>query len=197
MGGERTLSRVHIYICAALLTCVTLCSCAVLQKLGLYDEPRQNLALGQKLFAQNDFDASLRENRKALSLAPDRPPGDEALFNIGLIYAYPGNPNRDPAQSVAYFERLIRDFPESPWRERARACSEVVLDYEKTKQSLTSITSENEKLRKASAAAAEENEKAKQALSASAQENARLKNMIDEWKRIDRELEQKKRGRAR
>ncbi len=204
MGGKRTPSRVHVYVCVALLTCVTLCSCSVFQKLALLDEPRQRLDQGRKSFALNDFDRSLEENQKVLLLTPDRPPGDEALFNIGLIYAYPGNPKRDPTRSIAYFERLIRDFPESPWSDKARTCIEMVRDFEKTKQALAEADQdkaktlgENEKLKKALAQAAEENERSKQALSASAQENARLKNTIDEWKRIDMELEQKKRGRVR
>jgi tetratricopeptide (TPR) repeat protein len=180
--------------------------------MGLQDESRQHLDRGQKFFAQSDFDASLQENKKVLSLSADRPPADEALFNIGLIYAHPGNPKRDVAKSIASFQDLIQDYPQSPWREKARVCMGMVWGYEKSKDALekaiqdrTKLIGENEKsagdnekLKKALAAAAEENERSKQALAAAAQESARLKNMIDEWKKVDRELEgKKKRGRVR
>jgi tetratricopeptide (TPR) repeat protein len=211
MGGKRASSRKYIYVCAALLTCLTLCSCSVFQKLGAQDESRQYLDRGQKFFAQSDFDASLQENRKVLSLSADRPPSDEALFNIGLIYAHPGNPKRDVAKSIASFQDLIQDYPQSPWREKARVCMGMVWGYEKSKDALEKaiqdrtklfrenekIAGDNEKLKKSLANAAEENEKSKQALAAAIQESTRLKNIIDEWKKVDRELEGKKRGRVR
>jgi tetratricopeptide (TPR) repeat protein len=211
MGGKRASSGKYIYICAALLICLTLSNCAVFQRLSGQDESRRYIDRGQKFFAQSDFDASLRENKKALSLSADRQPADEALFNIGLIYAHPGNPKRDVAKSIASFQDLIRDYPESPWREKARVCMGMIWGYEKSKDALEKaiqdrtrlirenekIAGDNEKLKKALAGAAEENEKSKQALAAAIQESTKLKNMIDEWKKVDKELEGKKRGRAR
>jgi tetratricopeptide (TPR) repeat protein len=193
------------------LICLTLCNCAVFQKSGLKDESRQHLNQGQNFLAQGDFDASLRENQKVLLLSPDSPPGDEALFNIGLIYAHPGNSERNSAESIAYLQRLIREFPESPWREKAKVCIEIIGEYEKSRQTLAEvirdrakfvgenkrIAGDNVRLREALAGVIEENEKSKQAQAAAAQENVKLKSMIDEWKRVDRELEGKRRGKAR
>ena len=214
MGGKRASSRKYIHICAALLTCLMLCNCALLEQQSLKDlkdEPLQHLRQGQAFLAQGNFDASLRENQKVLSLSPGRPPGDEALFNIGLIYAHPGNSQRNSIASIIYLQRLIREFPKSPWRGKASACIEIIQESEKAAQALAeairdrakvaeekkSVAGENERLKKVLAEAIEENEKSKQALTAAAQENVKLKNMIDEWKRVDKELEGKRRGKAR
>ena len=211
MGGKRASSRKYIYLCAALLICLTLCNCALFEKLGLKDESRQHFNQGQDFLAQGDFGSSLRENQKLLLLFPDRPPGDEALFNIGLIYAHPGNTERNSAESIAYLQRLVREFPESPLREKAAACIEIIGEYEKSRQTLAEVirdraklvgenkrvAGENVRLREALAGVIEENEKSKQALAAAGQESVKLKNMIDEWKRVDRELEGKRRGKAR
>jgi hypothetical protein len=204
MGGKRASSGKYLHICATLLICLAFCNCSALRNLGDQDEPRQHLTQAQKLFALGDFDASLMENRKALVLSADRPPEDEALFNIGLIYAHPENSKRDLIEAIAVFQGLIQNFPESPWRNRAIVCVGIISDYKKSKVALedavrarTKISGENEKLKKSLTAAAEENEKSKQALAAAVQESAKLKNMIDEWKRVDKELEGKKRGKAR
>jgi hypothetical protein len=42
------------------------------------------------------------------------PPGDEALFNMGLIFAHYGYPKRDYKKSLDLFKRLVKVFPQSP-----------------------------------------------------------------------------------
>jgi outer membrane protein assembly factor BamD (BamD/ComL family) len=204
MGGKRASARQYIYVYVALLTCFTISNCALLKESSLQDESRQHLVQGEKFIAQSDFDLALTENERVLLLSADKPPSDEALFNIGLIYAHPENSKRNSAESIAFFQRLIRDYPQSPWTGKAKTWVEVIRECERSKHSLTEaiqakkeVVSENERLKKALTAAADENERSKQALAVAAQESARLKNMIDEWKKIDRELEEKKKGRAR
>src|SRR3989337_2809851 len=48
----------------------------------------EHLIVAQKFLAQGDYEGSLKENQKVLSLFENTPPGDEALFNMGLIYAH-------------------------------------------------------------------------------------------------------------
>jgi regulator of replication initiation timing len=75
--------------------------------------------------------------------------------------------------------------------------AEVIRDRAKLVGENKRVAGENVRLREALAGVIEENEKSKQALAAAGQESVKLKNMIDEWKRVDRELEGKRRGKAR
>jgi len=91
---------------------------------------------GQKLLTQGDYEGSLRENQKILSVSAHKPPGDEALFNMGLIYAHSANPKRDYGKSLDFFKKLLKDFPQSPLVEQAKIWIGVLQENEKLTQML-------------------------------------------------------------
>jgi TolA-binding protein len=97
-------------------------------------EACRHLLLGQKLLADGDFKGALRENQAVLALADKGPPGDEALFNMGLIYAHYDNPDKDYKKSIGYFKRLVRAYPRSSLREQAKIWVGVLDVIEKSKQ---------------------------------------------------------------
>jgi len=91
---------------------------------------REHLLRGQKLLAQGDYEGALKENQKVLSMSTHRPPEDEALFNMGLIYAHLGNPGKDVGKSVDFFNKLIKDYPKSPLAEQAKIWVEMLKENE-------------------------------------------------------------------
>jgi TolA-binding protein len=128
-------------------------SCALLdekQKSGLKKEETkgrgevskilsEHLLQARKLLEQRDYDGSIRENHKVLSLAGQNPPADEALFNLGLIYAHPGNPKKDYGKSIGFFRKLIRDYPQNPLAVQARVWTGVLLENEKMSQTIQKL----------------------------------------------------------
>ncbi len=94
----------------------------------------EHLLLGQKLFMQRDYEGSLKEYKKALSLSENSPPADEALFNIGLIYAHPKNPRRDLAMALSVFQQLIKNHPQSPGAEQGKIWIALFEENETLKQ---------------------------------------------------------------
>ncbi|MBI2987003.1 MAG: tetratricopeptide repeat protein [Deltaproteobacteria bacterium] len=91
---------------------------------------------GQKLLAQGDYEGSLKENQKVLSLTPDGPLAAEAVFNMGLVYAHAGNPKRDYRKAMALFRKLISEYPQSPLVEQAKAWVGVLQVNERLNQML-------------------------------------------------------------
>jgi tetratricopeptide (TPR) repeat protein len=79
----------------------------------------------------DDFERALKRNQEILSANPKTSPGDEALFNIGLIYAHPENPQKDYKKSMVYFQRLLKEFPRSFLVEEAKMWIGVLQDIEK------------------------------------------------------------------
>jgi tetratricopeptide (TPR) repeat protein len=141
-------------------------------------EARKHLIVVQKLLDQGDSDGALKENEKVLSLSGSIPPGDEALFNAGLIYANYNYSKKDYQKSWGYFRRLVSVFPESLFARQAKIW--------------IGILQENERLNKG----AEESNKS---IRKSQQENERLKReieelnkMIEKSKQVDIEIDQKK-----
>jgi hypothetical protein len=64
----------------------------------------------------------------------NRPPGDEAIFNMGLIYAHYGNPKKDNEKSIFFFRKLLNEHPKSPLVEQAKIWIGVLNVIEKSKQ---------------------------------------------------------------
>jgi TolA-binding protein len=67
----------------------------------------------QRLLKEHDYQGAYRQGEKALALTPDVPPGDEALFRLGVIEASAANPQRDDRQALEFLQRVVQDFPHS------------------------------------------------------------------------------------
>lgn len=97
-------------------------------------ETRESLKHAQRLLAQGDYEGSFRESQRVLALAKDEPPADEAIFNMGLIFAHPDNLRRDNRKAIGFFSRVIREYPQSPLAEQAKIWAAVLDGVEKAKQ---------------------------------------------------------------
>jgi tetratricopeptide (TPR) repeat protein len=97
-------------------------------------EAREYLLRGQKFLAQGDYEGSVNENQKVLSMSTHRPPEDEALFNLGLIYAHFANPKKDFGKSLDFFNKLIKNYPENHLVEQSKIWIEVLQKNEELNQ---------------------------------------------------------------
>jgi tetratricopeptide (TPR) repeat protein len=91
-----------------------------------YGEAREHLIRSQKFLAQGNYEGAMSENKKILSLPDSRSPKDEALFNLGLIYAHFGNPQQDLEKSIEFFKMLIKNNPKSSLAEQAKIWVEIL-----------------------------------------------------------------------
>ncbi len=128
MGRERIRAWKYVYLCAAGLIFLSLSGCAALQEHRQNKEVRDYLLRGQNLLAQRNYDAALEAYQKVLSLSPQKPPEDEALFNLGLIYAHFGNPKKDYRTSIDFFLRVLNDYPQSHLAVQAKIWAGVLQD---------------------------------------------------------------------
>ncbi len=79
---------------------------------------KQDLAKARTLMFKGDYKASLKHNKEVLRQFP-RTLGDQALFQMGLNYAHPENPNLDNQKSIECFQSIIKEFPKSSIRDEA------------------------------------------------------------------------------
>jgi len=87
-----------------------------------------------ELIKINNFTKALELNQNALSTSDKKHRLDEILFNIGLIYAHHENPDKNYNVSIEYFDRLIKEYPESPLVEQAKVWQGLLDVIEKSKQ---------------------------------------------------------------
>ncbi|HEU4342609.1 MAG TPA: hypothetical protein VFU31_13665 [Candidatus Binatia bacterium] len=97
-------------------------------------EANQHLQLAQNLLARGDYEESLRESQKVLTLIKDQSPADAAVFHMGLVYAHPRNPKKDNKRAIGFFSRVIKNYPDSAWTEQAKIWVGVLDDVEKLRQ---------------------------------------------------------------
>jgi len=75
--------------------------------------------LPRKVVEDHDFEEAVRRNLQLLDQAGQHHPADEALYNLGLIYAHADNPAKDYKKSQVYFHVLVKQFPNSTLAEEA------------------------------------------------------------------------------
>lgn len=130
MGGQHPRQRKHIFLYLAcwlgLLLVFTGCAPLYSQQYdaegGLFQqttEAGQLLSDAKSSFAKGDFSVSFRKNREILTRFPQRY-GDRALYMMGMIYADPEYIYAKYEISVYYFDRLVREYPESPFKNQAK-----------------------------------------------------------------------------
>jgi outer membrane protein assembly factor BamD (BamD/ComL family) len=202
MGRKSNGRGQYLCICVALLSALT--GCSVARNWQERQDIRDTLRHGQSLLNRAHYDASINEYQKVVMLAHEGSPSDAALFNIGVIYAHPLNPGRDPQKALDYFNRVVAGYPGSAWRQHAQAWIGVLEDAKKSQQEVADAKSLIERSQQDLENSKQELEKSYQAIekSKAEMEKARLeidkfKQVIEKSRQVDIEIEQKKRDRGR
>ena len=129
MGTKYSRKRKHIFLYLAcwliLLFVGAGCSPLYYQHEEEGGLPRLGTEAGQLLFqakssfAKGDFLVSFKESREILTRFPQKY-GDHALYIMGMICADPAYPNTNYEISMHYFDRLINEYPNSPFKRKAK-----------------------------------------------------------------------------
>lgn len=76
------------------------------------------------LFSQGNYKASLGKYEQIIEKYPAE--GDRVLFEMGIIYAYPTNEQKDYQKALACFQKILKDYPGSRYRhESAQMISHI------------------------------------------------------------------------
>lgn len=120
MGRKQIGPRKYIFYSIACLISLSLFRCAAIDELRIREEAKGGLRQGHRLLARGNYEGALDEYQKVLALSSRKPPEDEALFYIGLIYASSRYPKRDNKKSINFFTDILNDWPQSPFVEQAK-----------------------------------------------------------------------------
>jgi L,D-peptidoglycan transpeptidase YkuD (ErfK/YbiS/YcfS/YnhG family) len=94
-----------------MITPILICGCSHI------DEGLQARSLSQEandFFNQGKYEASLSKYEQIIEKHPAV--ADRVLFEMGIIYAYPRNEQKDYQKSLECFQKLVRDYPDSEYR---------------------------------------------------------------------------------
>jgi hypothetical protein len=217
MGRKQIRTRKHLLFCFAGLIFLFINGCASLDKIQETDQPaislaekertlrreaalaeekkkeetaRAHLLKGRQLFAQGDFEGSLREYHTIITFFKGQSPMEEAIFSLGLIYVHPGNPNKDFVRSLDFMKRLAKEYSNSFFGQEAKVWISILLVNEKVGKEHEKLMKENEKLIKENEKLIRENEKL-------IREHEKMSKILEEYKQVDIEIEEKKREKGR
>lgn len=160
MGRERSRARQLFFLCLAGLNFFFFLGCASISKLISPPAeapvekipPQKTLSPADKsiekannLLQQGKFEASVKENERALSLAGKNSPGDRALFNMGLIYAHGDNPQKDYEKSINFFNMILKDYPRSPLVEEAKVYIRILQENRELNEQIRKLAESHRK----------------------------------------------------
>ena len=129
MCRKRIGQRKYLYCFLAGLTMFLLFGCSSLQQSRLSGD----LQNAEELYARGDFEGGLKANQNIMSLCEKKPPCEQALFNMGLIYASNNYAKKDYRKSMAMFQRVVREYPQSSLVPQARTWIGVLAVIERSK----------------------------------------------------------------
>ena len=78
---------------------------------------KTTFAEANDLFHQGSYTASLDKYSEITEKYPAK--ADRALFEMGIIYAHPKNEQKDYQKSLECFQKLIKEYPESEYRQNS------------------------------------------------------------------------------
>lgn len=113
MGKKQSRTGEHRYfffVCIIIIP-ILICGCSHFNE-GFQARPTFKEA--NDLFSQGSYKASLSKYQQIIEKYPTV--GDKVLFEMGIIYAYSTNEQKDYQKSLECFQKLIKDYPESGYR---------------------------------------------------------------------------------
>ena len=113
MGKKQSWMGEHLYffLLCIMITPILIWGCSH------FDEGFQARSIFREandFFSQGNYRASLNKYEQIIEKYPTA--GDRVLFEMGIIYAYPGNDQIDYRKFLECFRKLIKDYPGSEYR---------------------------------------------------------------------------------
>lgn len=104
-------SLLKVFLVCIVLAPMLFCGC------GHFNEgsrAKTSFKEANDFFSQGSYGASLGRYQQIIDKYPTT--GDRVLFEMGIIYSYPGNEQKDYQRSLECFRKLVKDYPESGYR---------------------------------------------------------------------------------
>jgi tetratricopeptide (TPR) repeat protein len=107
-GQTRTGEHILFFILCLIIMPILISGCSDRKYI------RSTFKEANDLFSRGDYSDSLNKYKQILEKEPGET--DRILFEMGIIYAHPGNRQKDYQLSLECFQKLIRNYPVSLYR---------------------------------------------------------------------------------
>ncbi|MGB5749798.1 MAG: L,D-transpeptidase family protein [Desulfobacterales bacterium] len=101
----------RLFFVCIMITPILICGCS---HIGERHQARLLSQEANDFFNLGKYEASLSKYEQIIEKHPAV--ADRVLFEMGIIYAYPRNEQKDYQKSLKCFQKLVRDYPDSEYR---------------------------------------------------------------------------------
>ena len=137
MSKKQSRRRKHLYFIFAciIIIPILMCGCSHLYE-GMLARPAFKEA--NDFSSQGNYKASLSKYEQIIAQYPTA--GDRVLFEMGVIYAFPRNQQKDYQKSLECFQKLIKDYPESKYRQDSEVMVSLINEVTRKTSIINEVT---------------------------------------------------------
>ena len=136
MGKKRSRRGKHLYFFIA---------CIIITPIFMYGcSARPAIKEANDFLSQGNYKASLSKYEQIIVRYPTA--GDRVLFEMGVIYAFPRNQQKDYQKSLECFQKLIKDYPGSEYRQDSEVMISLINEVTKKTSPINGVTSKDNKI---------------------------------------------------
>ena len=136
MGKKQSRRGKHLYFFIA---------CIIITPIFMYGcSARPAIKEANDFLSQGNYKASLSKYEQIIVRYPTA--GDRVLFEMGVIYAFPRNQQKDYQKSLECFQKLIKDYPGSEYRQDSEVMISLINEVTKKTSPINGVTSKDNKI---------------------------------------------------
>jgi outer membrane protein assembly factor BamD (BamD/ComL family) len=145
MGKKQSGRREHLYVLFAciIIISILICGCA-----HFYERfaTKPDFKEANDLMKRGNYKASLSKYEQIIVQFPEE--GDRVLFEMGVIYAFPRNQQKDYQKSLECFQKIIKDYPESKYRQGSNLMIFLINEFTKQRKQIDKLERQVEEFEK-------------------------------------------------
>jgi len=145
MGKKQSGRREHLYVLFAciIIISILICGCA-----HFYERfaTKPDFKEANDLMKRGNYKASLSKYEQIIVQFPEE--GDRVLFEMGVIYAFPRNQQKDYQKSLECFQKIIKDYPESKYRQGSNLMIFLINEFTKQRKQIDKLEHQVEEFEK-------------------------------------------------
>lgn len=147
-------------------------------------QAQKDLRDSSALMAKGNYRACFKKNEEIFERFPKM--GDRALFQVGTVSLHPKNTKKDYERTLSYFQKLIKEYPESRLKDDAEALVSLINGVVESEKKAKSLQKQTENLEKQASDMGKQVEYLQKQIGI-------LEEQIEQIKAVDLSIDKKKR----
>ncbi|PYV38845.1 MAG: hypothetical protein DMG06_24640 [Acidobacteria bacterium] len=139
--------KIATFFVLLLGVCIILNSCQRKVRVPNVINNLPDLQQGETFFETGDYLKAVQVYETYLQQDSSGRNHDRVLFRLALAYAFPSSPAYNPQKAIGLFERLLTDFPESPYKNQAELILGLQAQVDRLKLQSDQLNSEVDGMR--------------------------------------------------